>query len=577
MHKKPFALLLSLLFALPAVAQLSTDQRAFDFQVLASLYAKRYAPASWKRQLLNVDIFNIAPWLTRVRAAKDDIEFLELCKEYVSSFDDLHTSFSAPGSLVADTGLFTDIYDGKVYVDGVNRTTLPRARYAIDVGDEVISLDGKPVEEVLTETMRLQKMGNPITTRRYAADLLTFRTVSELPRTVLLGDTLELELKQLDGETRKFTIPWVKTGYAPVKIGPVPSPRAESEEPEDAMGTLLRAWNRNSQWKVASNNWVARRFAQVELNRDELEGWVLGWGSRTPTFTPPAGFVQRLGRGAADFHYSGTYMSDGKRIGYLRIPNFAPPSNATATRELAGEVAFFRQNTDGLVVDVQRNTGGGCYLLTAAAYLIPQRFWFFGEELRPSIDLIAAYQSTAELARRLRVDQWLIDTIDFQVGMIKTAYAENRGVTGPIPGCSFTFENEPATDQAGRVIAYEKPLIVLTDEFSTSAGDIFPAMMQDNKRGPLVGARTNGAGGSISGWDTGFFMEASATNTNSLVTRREMRATQGYPTSSYIENVGAQPDIPLERMTVENLKSGGRQFTDGFSRIIVEEINKAAR
>ena len=127
------------------------------------------------------------------------------------------------------------------------------------------------------------------------------------------------------------------------------------------------------------------------------------------------------------------------------------------------------------------------------------------------------------------------------------------------------------------MIAYEKPLIVLTDEFSTSAGDIFPAMMQDNKRGPLVGARTTGAGGSISNWDTGFFMEASATNTNSLVTRREMRATQGYPTSYYIENVGAQPDIPLERMTVENLKSGGRQFTDGFSRIIVEEINKAAR
>jgi C-terminal processing protease CtpA/Prc len=291
----------------------------------------------------------------------------------------------------------------------------------------------------------------------------------------------------------------------------------------------------------------------------------------------PAGFQQRLGRSTADFHFSGAYMFEGKRIGYLRVPSFSPASSANAQRELAGEIAFFRQNTDGLVVDVQRNPGGGCYMLTLASYLIPQRFWFFGQEMRPNSDIISSYQATLELARELRVEQWLIDTIEFQLGMIKEAYAENRGMTGPIPACSFMFENEPLTDTAGRPIAYEKPLIILTDEFSTSAGDIFPAMMQDNQRGLLVGTRTNGAGGSVSVWDAGFFMEGAATNTNTLVTRREPRAVQDYPTSSYIENVGVHPDVPLERMTRENLLSGGRQFTDGFSRIIVEEINKAAR
>ena len=30
-----------------------------------------------------------------------------------------------------------------------------------------------------------------------------------------------------------------------------------------------------------------------------------------------------------------------------------------------------KQNTDGLVVDVMRNTGGGCYMFAAASYLIP--------------------------------------------------------------------------------------------------------------------------------------------------------------------------------------------------------------
>ena len=74
----------------------------------------------------------------------------------------------------------------------------------------------------------------------------------------------------------------------------------------------------------------------------------------------------------------------------------------------------------------------------------------------------------------------------------------------------------------GQVLAYEKPIIFLADEFSVSfGGDIFPAMMQDNKRGPIVGMRTAGWGGSISGWPAGYFAEATATNTNSLVMRRQ--------------------------------------------------------
>ena len=118
--------------------------------------------------------------------------------------------------------------------------------------------------------------------------------------------------------------------------------------------------------------------------------YVLGLGQRTPVFFAglPANFVQRLGRTATDFHFSGTYEADGVRIGYLRLPNFAPP--ATALLELQTEIAFLEQNTDGLVVDVMRNTGGGCYMLTAASYLIPQPFFFFGEEVRVTVDRLNA-------------------------------------------------------------------------------------------------------------------------------------------------------------------------------------------
>ena len=124
-------------------------------------------------------------------------------------------------------------------------------------------------------------------------------------------------------------------------------------------------------------------------------------------------------------------------------------------------------------------------------------------------------------------------------------------------------------------MVYSKPLIVLIDEFSISAGDIFPSMLQDNRRGPLVGTRTNGAGGSVSGILFGTYSEAIAGNTNTLVVRRDPIVTSDYPTASYIENIGARADITLDYMKRENLMSGGRPFVDGFTNIMVEHIERS--
>lgn len=66
------------------------------------------------------------------------------------------------------------------------------------------------------------------------------------------------------------------------------------------------------------------------------------------------GFVQRLGRSSIDQFYSGTYTSDGVRIGYICIPSFVPLSSSFAVNQFATEVAYMQANTDGLVVDVMQ-------------------------------------------------------------------------------------------------------------------------------------------------------------------------------------------------------------------------------
>src|SRR5690349_7524044 len=105
-----------------ASAQLTPDQRVFDLQGLAALYAKRYAPLDWKRQAFGFDAMNMSPWLDRARLAKDDLEFFEIEAEYVASLNDTHSGFQMPSSFTATLGITVDIYDGKVLIDSVNRT-----------------------------------------------------------------------------------------------------------------------------------------------------------------------------------------------------------------------------------------------------------------------------------------------------------------------------------------------------------------------------------------------------------------------------------------------------------------------
>jgi hypothetical protein len=568
------------LLALPAWAQLTTEQKIHDFENLAAIYAKRYAPYEWKKELFGFDLFDIGPWLDRVRNSTDDLEFFEINLEYVASLDDTHSSFSMPSGFVADLGFALDIYDGKVLIEAINRIRLPQDQFPFQVGDELLSVDGRPSEVWIEEFSRFFKRANPLSTRRTAADFLSFRPQSRVPRVIDLPEAAVIEVLRESGSVETFIVPWAKTGVPLRWIGPVPKPaspaRSSTFAEAEGLPSYLEPWLELTNFRLSDNDpLLAGTTVSEETGAIASRRYVLGLGQRSPVFLGglPAGFVQRLGRAPTDFHFSGVYEANGLRIGYLRLPNFAPPNTLNAIRELQEEVAFFEANTDGLVVDVMRNTGGGCYMLTAASYLIPHPFFFFGEEIRVTIARINSIQVALEAALRAGAPPFIIAIYTDILRQLEAAYRETRGRTGPIPACSLQlYGNEPARDAEGNIVAYTKPLIVLVDEFSISAGDIFPAMLQDNQRGPLVGTRTNGAGGSVSGFPAGIYSESSTGNTNTLVTRIAPVDVPGYPVSHYIENIGAHADIPLEYMTKENLLTRGRPFVEAFTEIIVEHI-----
>jgi C-terminal processing protease CtpA/Prc len=597
------SLLLLCAAALGVSAQMTPEQRLFDFQSIAALYAKRYAPANWKLQSLGVNIFELKPWADQVRAAKSDIEYFEIVSRFVASFRDGHTGFSTPSRFLADLGIYVDIYDGKVLIEQIVRSRVPADEYPFQVGDELVSLDGKPVEELITELGAQQSLSNPRTTRRSAADAITFRLQSEYPRAAELPDESQIVVRRASGDLETYTLPWTKTGTPLVSVGPVNTPSfSRAGEARQAAVDPLGLLREIQNWSLPADRWQMRQrpaaaiasagrgwraFERSEAVFETPErSFVTGLGQRIPYYAPPAGFQVRVGLASSDPFLTGVYRSGQNRIGLIRIPNFAPSLPSSVVLNLLNnEIAYMRANTDGLVVDVTRNTGGGCIGLDYAARLIPNRFWFFGEQLRPTQSLIATYDTYLNAARQLGAEQWVIDTYEVRLAELKSSLRENRAMTGPIPACGSSlvspafqppsFENEPFTAPDGTVLAYDKPLIVLVDEFSLSMGDIFPAMMQDNKRGPIVGMRTGGLGGSVSAWPAGFYGEASATNTNSLVVRRDNVISPDMPAAPFVENIGVIPDIELDYMTRSNLLSRGRDFVNAFTRIIDDEIAKS--
>ena len=548
------------------LGQLTADQKEADLKSLAALYAKQYAPYEWKLQVQFFDLYYLKPWIERARQSENDLEFYEVLAAYVNSLNDVHSTYLLPSSFFAVSGVGVDLYDGTLLIDYINRRQLPEEDFPFQIGDELVAVDGKPARVLMDSFERLVNYGNARSTQRIAADMLLYRSQAVFPRAIEIGENASLLIRRQSGELENFEVPWEKSGRPLDVVGPVPSPRPDSAVAPEAAASGIRPARWRKPWLQLQN-----------LRGRDLRN-VVGFGIRTPVYSPPQGFVQRLGRSSSDYFFSGTYRSEGVRIGLIRIPDFQPlPFDflSIATRQFENEAVYMQANTDGLVIDVMRNPGGyGCWTVGLLARLMPRPFQSWGMEIRPNIELLNSYSQAIEFAREDQAEDWEIALLETTYNQINLAYSENRGRTGPVPICGLGFDELPATDQNGRPRYYSKPILLLTDEFSTSAADIFAAMFQDNARGPVFGYRTSGAGGSVTPDPirAGFYSEGYATVTQSLITRGAPVVTPDFPVTYYIENVGVRPDIKYDYMTRQNLLEKGKPFVDAFTAAIKREI-----
>jgi hypothetical protein len=533
---------------------LTPAQKDADFRYLASLFSTYYAPLDWKKQLFGFDALSIGPWLDRVAQTTTDLDFYELCVEYVASLNDTHDHYSLTSDFSVTLGFTADVYDGVLLIDSINRTLLPSSKYPLVIGDQLISVDGIPVEQYLTDYVKYVAYGNPIAARRQAAVRITTRPQSRMPHAVdFLGKSAEVVIKQQSGNTVTYTMPWIASG-TPMEVGPTLSPHV----------TTARKRALESKPSDEPDYMTALREAQWSGILDADDVGLNGYGSRNPVFASALAnyhFTLRFGANSADFYYSGTLKYEDLTIGYIRIPNYSPPNVNTALTQFEQELAYMSANTDGLIVDEMRNTGGNlCYGEEIAARLIPYQFRATGFQVRPFWSRINSFYNSMISAIANKSSQQIIDQYTMLYQAMLTANQQGALVTDSLPLCTSSLIRDPLLDKDGKLIAFQKPLVMLIDEFSTSTADSVPGMMQDAGRAVLVGMRSDGAGGNNTTITAGSFSEGTTGMTLALQTRKAPVSVSGYPDSIYIENVGVWPDITLDYMTKDNLLQSGAPF-----------------
>jgi hypothetical protein len=590
--RKSLLVTLVLCTASAGFAQLTPEQKNTDFMALVGLYDKNYAPYEWARDVLGFDLLNVKPWLDKVSQSKSDLEFYDICVRYVASLQDSHDEFTLPSDFEAFLPLTVDIYDGKVLIDFIDRTSLPAKKYPFQIGDELVSVDNTLVGDWITtlQPYAVNGSANPVSRNRLAASTILDRFQGWYPGAVNVGTSSTLVIRRQAGNLETYSVAWQLFGTPLFKEGPVPNPRTTGNSLDSVRKpepVRPRTGNGVSNpWGLWTGQRLQPQIQQVPtymqpLRRFEtlkalspphpLAGSIDPFSSPVPLFYPFAGFKLRLGGGQTDEFVSGTFPVGKLNIGYIRIYSMAPNDETAALTQFQSEIAFFQKNTDGMVIDIMGNGGGDlCYTNLLTSYLIPTPFRTMGFELRATQSWVLFFSSTIANAEFSGAPQYVIDVYRAYLKEVQQALSENRGLTGPLPLCDVNFDNtQPARDSHGNNLAYTKPILVLTDNFTFSAAESFAATLQDAQRATMYGTRTNGGGGDVvDDFNATIYSEGSTRWTESIEVRARPVQTPGYPSTTFIENVGVYPDVIADYMTLDNLQHRGTTFVAGFSTAI---------
>jgi len=504
---------------------LTPQEKASEFQGLANTIRSQYGPYTYKQGHLKLDLDKLVADYSREAATGTNLAFYYLINRFVAEFQDSHFGSRLNTTHESTLGIVPELVDGKLYVDSINHRLVPFTA-GIRIGDEIVSLDGTPAQDVITDLARFVPAGYSGTARRLAAYLVTHRPSTLVPAPT--GGTAKLVLRRpATPEPKVFDVElsWHEQGE------PLLDDDRRETEPEWAAGGA----SFRPDYLSLSIEDVYRDIPRTERSFRCSGGTriAIPEGARILLPRPFVAYVHPTPKG---------------NIGYLRIPHYSWTNPVTGADE--SDLRFqqyewvidqLEKDTVGLVIDQDHNCGGSVFFLERMVSLFAHKpFHGLNFQFLATRNEYLTFKawSGGEAATTL-AGAGLTEVLE----TIRTAWMLGKPLSEKT---SFRGSQLIAPNS----VRYTKPIVMLIDELSGSGGDAFPGMLQGLGRAKLLGTRTMGAGGHV------VAIPPLGYSANQL---RITKSLFYHPNGTAIENNGVTPDVPYT-ITRKDFLDGYRDY-----------------
>jgi C-terminal processing protease CtpA/Prc len=581
----------------PAAATHALRTQMYDvLHQVANHFRLRYGPLGYKKAKFDWEPDaaeaaakkQVAAITSDASLTPDDMvtRFHGVLRDFVNGTHDYHVGITFTRTEAATLPFRVQVGPtGRVFVSGVDEGK--EKSFPFEIGDEITTVDGKPVAEVLHDLQKYSTSSNAITDLRDAANTLTKRRPSRGVPTPEKPSTL-FGITRMDGSTATFDAAWTTTpegvtfsqaGFSSLQL---------RQKMVDRNGPDMTAHGVIDQAAIAAAN--ARAAAAKKGEEPDGDGWVVG---ARKSFVPVLGPIV-TSTGPKDPFDAYIYRSpNGKNIGVIRIPEYSPDKPEEMAKAFAELIANFEQATDALVIDQNNNPGGlFFYMMALLSHLSPHAMKMTGqaEAITPQ-EVFDAQNNIAEL-KSVKDDKTAVKVLGKTVAGLPVTYdlvvrmrASNQHIIdewnkGKKMTSSFPLEGIDSMNPS-TTSTYTKPILCLVNSLCFSCGDFFPAALQTNGRAVIFGETTAGAGGYVltHKFVNGLGIE-SLHLTGSIADRGTVHADGSVTDDpdtleNPIESVGVKPDI-VYSPTDEDLQNGYEGYRNAVNATIVKMTSEAA-
>lgn len=559
-------------------------------------FGVQYAPADFKAKMHHWDLD------AQFQTARDKVqkatqitveEFQPIVRDIILSCRDYHVSMYVDTAEKA-TLPFTvqDVGEGKdrkYFVVSVDKKAAGKTDLPFGPGAQVVEFDGKPIADAIEELRPQISIGTGPTDYALTAADLTSRSAEKAVQ--VPKGPVSLTVIDEAGHRKVCHLEWDYTPEehpTPAVFGgigktesAVPLHKIISGSKRKAVATKNDA-TRDSILKSSMDNMSYMSRKELEANRSD-DPFSL---AARRSFVPRLGKVIAEGDAKFPFDWYVYENAQGKMIGYIRIPDYMPDDAKESVAVFASLMQEMQKNTDALVIDQVNNPGGSVLYLAALAscltdrpletpkhhMAITQKSVQQAEEIEKISKEILASPNPDKLAKKLLgpsvegypvTKEFIKNNLTFAENILREFDAGHQ-VTAP-SNLEGVDDIEPYPEKKCR---YTKPIVFLTNERCFSGGDFMPAILQDNKRATIFGARTAGAGGFVNEISTENLLGIDSIHVTGSLAER---ATGGKP----IEEYGVTPDVPYA-VSEEDIHTKFAPYADAVNAAVSKALGGKA-